>query len=419
MFRRIATSRRSRQSTYFFSSQAANAVLGIAVYGLLTRALTVDDFGSYAFVTSYIVFTLYFFDFGLSSSTMRLMAIVEPGQASRNRLGTLLLAAGALGVVYAMFIALSSFVIERIFPGNLGGALLMLSPLACAYPVQEVLLSAGQGSNSIGFLSVFYLLPRVLLGLAILLLSQIMQVTLLSALFATMGSVVLAIVLALWYLKPEIARVKAEVPVLKREIREFGRQVYSGRIIDGLTSGTDRMLISHFHGMAPLGFYAIAMTMSSPISMMSRSIATISYQRFAWEKRLSKKLLIANLVWCIGVGIVLFVACELLIPILFTTKYSGALTVLPLLICAAMFAGLNAPFHAFLSAQRQGRSIKVMSVSTSLFNVILNVLLIPFYSMIGAGIALVSSSALNVGMNAYYYRKFLTTQTHATDEIKV
>jgi O-antigen/teichoic acid export membrane protein len=407
LMRKLTDSRHARQSALFFLSQAANTVLGIVVYSMLARALTVEEFGAYTFVTTFVVFTTYFFDFGLSSSAMRLMAVVEPGKAARERLGALLGFAMAIGALYGVFFLLSSFVIDAFFPGKLGSLFVLLAPLAVVYPVQEVLLSAGQGSNRIAFLSVLYLAPRILLCIAILLLIVLGGMTLVWSLSATMGTILISVALSAMHLRPSFTRIREEARVVVHEMKEFGREVYAGRVIDAFANGTDRMMISYAHGMAVQGFYSIAKTLSAPISMMSRSIATSSYQRFASEDRLSRKILVMNFAWCFGLGVALLIACELFVPMLFTTRYAEALSVLPWLIVAGMVSGLNAPYHAFLSAKRRGRAIKILSISTSLVNVAITVVLVPFISSIGAAIALIVSATLNIAMNLRYYSKYL------------
>ena len=97
----------------------------------------------------------------------------------------------------------------------------------------------------------------------------------------------------------------------------------------------------------------------------------------------------------------------MLIPLLFTDKYVPAIAVLPLIAIGSALAGLNQPFHSFFAAQRQGRIIKILSVTTSAVNVALNLILVPIYSMQGAAVAMTASYGLNIAMNLYYYRRYV------------
>jgi O-antigen/teichoic acid export membrane protein len=190
-------------------------------------------------------------------------------------------------------------------------------------------------------------------------------------------------------------------------MREFGRQVYLGRMVDGLTTGFDRLIINGFRGAVPAGFYNIAATMSQPLGMLSRATSASAYRSLASADRIPRKLLIANLLWCTAGAVALVTACEVLIPVFFTHAYNDALALLPVVAAGTALAGLNEPFHAFLSARRQGRALKVMSIATSLTTVTLNFVLIPVAGAMGAGIAMTASYALNIVLNLHYYRTFL------------
>jgi O-antigen/teichoic acid export membrane protein len=221
-------------------------------------------------------------------------------------------------------------------------------------------------------------------------------------------------------LRPTFHGMRDEFRLIRREVREFGRDVYLGRVVDGLTTGLDKILLAFFHGMIPVGYYAIAMTMSTPISMFSKAVSQSAYKQFVVEKRIPRRLLLISLLWSTVGAVILWVACQTLIPLFFTDKYASALGVLPWIMAGFALAGLNHPFHAFLAAHREGRAIRIMSMSTSGVNIALNFLLIPTLAMTGAAIAFLSTYALNILMNLYFYRIAVAENViqQTTDEVK-
>ncbi|MBL0173854.1 MAG: oligosaccharide flippase family protein [Ignavibacteria bacterium] len=405
---RLFRSALGRQSLWHFSSQALNALLGLAVLGVLTRSMTVEQFGLYSFVLTVLTFIAVFFDAGIFASATRLMAVADGAEYWHARAGALLLAAAALGVLLAAFTALASLAVDPLFGRNAGHVLLLVSPLAIVFPLQEMLLSIAQGSNRIRFLSVYMVLPRILLLPALMVMALGTGVAIEGAVLLTLVTTAVSIAVGIAYLRPRFRRLRGQFSILRVEMREFGRDMYLGRVIDGLTSGLDKMLLSMFHGMASLGFYTVALTMVSPIGMFSRAVAVSAYKRFATERRIARAILLGNLAWCTAGTLLLVIACEFLIPVFFTGKYSASLAVLPFLAAGVSLLGLNGPFHSFLAAQRQGRSMRMMAVSTSTLNIILNVSLIPLFAMTGAAVALISTYALNIAMNLHYYRKHIT-----------
>jgi O-antigen/teichoic acid export membrane protein len=175
--------------------------------------------------------------------------------------------------------------------------------------------------------------------------------------------------------------------------------------VDGLTVGLDKILLSWFQGMSTVAYYSIAMTMSTPIGMGSKALSHSAYKRFAGEERIPRSILAASVGWSTLVGAAIALGGYFLVPLFFTDSYTPALAVLPLLALGAALAGANHPFHAFLAARRHGRAIRIMSVTTSAINVVLNLALIPFIGMTGAAIAFIMTYAVNIAMNVWFYRK--------------
>jgi O-antigen/teichoic acid export membrane protein len=398
-----------RKTTLYFSALILNTVLGVVVYGMLTRAMDVDAFGTYSFVIALFLFSGMFFDFGIAPAGMRLMALLGENEDPSRRIGALLLLAAGIGLLFAVLLAAASFVVDAVFPKNAGGILLIASPLAMVYPLQEMILSISQGSSRMKLMSVFLILPRVLLIALLAAMLFAGSVDARMAVLATLAALGIAVGITAGYLRPVFTRLGGELTLIIREVREFGREIYLGRVVDGMTTGLDKMLLSYFHGMALVGFYSIAMTMSTPISLFSKAVSQSAYKRFVTDEGIPRRLLLLNLLWCTVGALLLLAACQLLIPLFFTERYAASLIVLPWLMAGFALAGLNQPYHAFLAARRQGRAVRIMSVTTSGVNIVLNLTLIPMLGMTGAALAFVATYGVNIAMNLHFYRRFRLT----------
>ena len=406
MMKAVFTSRLGQQTFSYFMAQLANAAIGLAVLAVLTRSLSLTDFGAYSFVLTLITFVGLFFDFGMSPSGARLMALAQNPEEQRSRAGVLLAGAGVLGLGLSIVLAFGSLFIDALFGQNLSALLLLAAPFALVLPVQESVLLLCQGSNRIGLLSVVTVLPRVLLLPALLIIASSGGMRTSHAIAATLAATVVAVALAVALLRPRMHAFRANARLLRTEMREFGRQTYAGRLVDSLTTGVDRMLLSKFHGLAPVGLYSIAFTMATPISMLSRSLASSAYHRFANEDAIPRRMLVMNAAWCVAGAAALVASGALIITVFFSRNYLPSLSVLPFLACGAALVGLNSLFHSFFMARREGRVIRIMAFATSGANVILNIALVPVLSMAGAGIAFVSSNALNLVLNVLYYKRY-------------
>ncbi len=403
-----------RKSTIYFTALLLNAVLGVVVYGILTRAMDVQSFGTYSFIIAFFMFSGMFFDFGVAPAGMRLMALVDSAAAFSRRAGALLSLSAAVGLLFAVFVFAGSYAVDAWIHDGAGSVLRIVAPLAAVYPLQEMILSISQGSSRMKLMSAYLLMPRGILIVLLIALAATGTIDVRIAVTAMLLGMAAAIGIAIGVLKPVFRGLGSEIAVIWKEVREFGREVYLGRIVDGLMTGFDKLLLTKFHGMAVVGFYSIAMTMSTPIAMLSKAVSQSAYKSFATEDRIPRKLLMISLLWSTIGAAVFWMACQTLIPLFFTEKYISALSVLPWVMAGFALAGLNQPFHAFLAAHRRGRDIRIMSVTTSSINIVLNLSLIPLLAMTGAGIAFLTTYAVNIVMNLYFYRRYLGQRVDGT-----
>lgn len=403
-----------RKTTMYFSALLLNALLGIVVYGMLVRAMDVASFGTYNFVIAFFLFVGMFFDFGIAPAGMRLMALLREGDDAARRIGALLVLSALVGIGFVLVAVPASFGVDAVFGRNAGGIILAAAPLALVYPLQEMVLSISQGSSRMRFMSVFLVLPRVLLIATLAILIGTGGFDARIAVLATLVTLGAAVGIAVGYMRPVFTHLGSEIRLIFREVREYGRDIYLGRVVDGMTTGLDRMLLSYFHGMVPVGFYSIALTMSTPISMPSKAMAQSAYRRFVSDDAIAGRLLLLNVLWCTLGAVLLLAACQLLIPLFFTDRYSASLVVLPWLMAGFALAGLNHPYHAFLAAHRQGRSIRIMSMTSSGVNIALNFVLIPGMGMTGAALAFLATYLVNIMMNLHFYRRLRLVSADAS-----
>lgn len=403
-----------RKTGIYFSALLLNTLLGIVLYVLLTRSMDVASFGTYSFVIAFFAFTGMFFDFGIAPAGTRLLALLRDGEDHSRRIGALIVLSAVVGLLYVLVVVGAAFVVDALFHQQAGGILLTAAPLALVFPLQEMIFSVSTGTSRMKLMSVFLVLPRVLLIALIAAMLLTGGIDARMAVLLTLAATGVAVGMAIGYLRPAFSGISSEIRIVLREVREYGREVYFGRLVDGMTSGLDKMLLSFFHGMAPVGFYTIAMTMSTPISMFSKAVSQSSFKRFVSEDRIARRVLVLNLLWCTVGALLLFAACQLLIPFFFTDRYAASLSVLPWMMAGFALAGLNHPFHSFLAAHRQGKAIRIMSIASSGSNIALNFILIPLLGMTGAAIAFMVTYAVNIVMNLHYYRRLPTGAVAAT-----
>ncbi len=395
----------TKQTLLLFSAQLVNALLGIAVSGLNARALSVEEYGLFSFAIVVILFVAWFFDFGLFAAGSRVVALAKSKEEEKRLLGTMIFSCLLIGVGFALTVLVLSLFIDSIFSTNIGALLFALSPLVIVFPFQTMFAAILRGSNEIGKLAAYTVLPRLFYLVAIVIALKVSSLTLRSTLFLYVATLIGATVFIGMVAKPIFRGWGQLLGRILQETKSYGVHIYSGTIVDNLTFGSDKLLISYFLGAVSVGVYTVAQTLTMPISMMSRSLATSVFREFTSRDRIPMKFSLLNFLWLLGAATALILLAKFLVVTIFTAKYFNALSVIPLLTLSSVFMGLNQLYHSFLMAHGKGRYVRNMSIASSSVNVIGNFVLIYQYGLMGAAVAAVLTYGVNYAMNIYYYQK--------------
>src|SRR3990172_4611329 len=295
----------TRQTLVLFLAQVANVLLGVAVTGLNALALSVEEYGFFSFALVIIIFVAWFFDFGLFSAGSRIVALAREKSEERKIVGALIILCFVLGIGLSLVLIVISFFIDSLFRSNIGGVLLVLSPLVAVFPFQTMFVGVLRGSNDIGKLAAYTILPRLLYLGAILVVMKVFALTLTVTLVLNVATLLAATVFIAAASRPIFQGWREHVGRILTETRQYGIHIYSGTIVDNLTFGSDKILISYFLGTVAVGFYSVAQTLTMPISLMSRSLATSVFKDFTTYERIPLKLNFVNFLWLVGAGMVL------------------------------------------------------------------------------------------------------------------
>ena len=409
MLRSLLQNTTARQSGVLFVAQIVNAVLGLGITVANTRLLSVDDFGIFSFVTSTALFIGWFFDFGLFAAGSRLMAVMpeSPGRSNERKLaGALVVLTGGVSIVFGVCIVLLSFFIDDIFTSHIGGFLLILSPMMALFPFQGMLTMMFRGSNQIGKLAAHTILPRLLFFCAVGVIVLTGELSLLLSLTLYFGTLAVSIVVIVLVSRPSFTDVRDRMRHIVKEIREYGIHIYSGTIVDNLTTGSDKLVISYFLGATQVGYYSVAQTIVLPISMIARAIETSVFKRFASLERIPRKIFIINTLWILALAGTILIGNQWIIRFVFSEKYDTIRTIVPVLVCGMVFNGLNQIYHSYFSARRLGKYMRNISIVTSTLNVAADIILIPIWGLMGAAVADLVTCVLDHGISRYYYRQY-------------
>jgi O-antigen/teichoic acid export membrane protein len=401
---RLARSSVALQVSTFTGASVLASVLGGISTILLAHGLSIRQYGSYSFAVSALAFGAMFFEFGLFLPPARQLARSEAHQRETVAAATVTFL--PVGVVFTAGVMMLSLHMDTWFHVDAGAALRLVAPLVIAYPYEFVAFQLAQGLHQVGLYSVIRMLGRVVAAAALVTLLFIgNRLTVASALVIESVALMLAWGLFTVWLRPHYRHVIPQVFGFVRGAREYGFQVYLGRVLSVGSYNLDTLLLAALTDARSVGLYALASRIAYVVGLPGAGIAATLFSRMAREPRLQRGWLTSA--WVLGL-LTAALACLFTRPFLRLAagnEYLSAAGLLPPLAVAEVIRSVTALYNTHLSAHARGAELRNAAIVLTVANLLLSIGLIPPFGAVGAAWASVLALLANLAVHIAYYRR--------------
>jgi O-antigen/teichoic acid export membrane protein len=235
------------------------------------------------------------------------------------------------------------------------------------------------------------------LGLAVLYLARrgTLQGVIYWQLFGYVAALSFGLVMAWHFLRPRFQWNRAALPA----IIHYGLRVQATNLTNYFNQRIDQMMLSLFVSPNQLGLYAVAVTLSTAVTVFPQAAGIVTFSRGSGQDQDHARKTIghsfrASLVWLLAVCVILFAFAPSLIRLVFGPAFEGSILACRILLPGALVTGLNQVLYNGASALgRPGLPSIAEGISMALTAIGLY-LLIPRYGYLGA--AMVSTVAYTV-----------------------
>ncbi len=403
----VNLTRTAKQTIALYISQIAAMVFGVLFTVINTRYLSQTEFGSLNFYLQIITFLSLTFEFGYFAAGSRLIAIERDYLEERKLIGALIVIGIFISMAFVLLLFGISFFVDPIFNSNVKYLLLIGLVPSVAFPFQFLMQLVFQGSNEVIKLSLYNVLPRLfyfaLVGIGVL--TNIFDLTF--SAFTYVGSMFVVTILILTVSRPIFKDFKTFYERIRKETKEYGFRVYTGRVAGMMGYQSNILIIQYFVKEIQVANYALVNLFTTPISIFSRSLCTSLFKGFANQNEIPRRVFRVNFIWLVGVSIVYILVGGFFLELLFSTKYSEAIPLILPLTAANFFMGTFQPYNFFLAAKGKGKYLRNTAIVLTVSSLVLNFALIPYYGAVGAAYAALISLFFDYVIHFYYYRKSL------------
>ncbi len=400
----------------------AGTFAGLISFPILTRMLSVSDYGLMSLVITTIYFVSAFGKAGIQFSVVRYYADAESGKPPwdiKSYYATIvygMLFFGLLAMVlWASFTSLTP--VELWQDAHLQSLFLLTAVLVLAEVVVSMLSGILQARQLSGWLSLYRVAERYLILIATIstlyLISQSLEGVFVARIVAQLSIIGF---LAWFVLKDTPLQISRFSPPMLKEMMFYGLPLLGNELVAIILSLGDRYLIQWQIGSESLGAYSAAYNLCEYVRMMLvialfQAIRPMYFKIWSEEgkeatKAFVEKSLYFYLMICFPVIAGVSAVAPELLTLLTTGDYAEGALVIPSVIAGLMIYGVHVMVGAGIFINKSSILIW-LTLAAAIVNIILNYLLIPPYGIMGAGIATMISYILLTTLEAIYGRKVL------------
>lgn len=378
---------KTQQVASLYSATVLQTLFGLAISIIVTRSLTPANYGNYSYLVNLTSFVLVILSTGHFVSMSMVLARRNDDEARRNLLGTGLIITFVVSLIFVGIIYVFSFFQDLLFQDKIGGTIRSLAFLLILFPFQTFLENVLMGLNNIHALSILRVLPKILYILMLGLLTKYSKITYFSAYTVLLLSSYLVYILIIYSLKPKFSNILEDFVYLESENKKYGYQVYLGSLAAVASSYLCALSISYFTNNTDLGFFNLALVVSTPLILLPGVVATTFFEKFASIQMIPERLIFMTAAMSLVSYGVFVLLIDKVIIFFYTTNYLRAVSLAYILGLGMIIHGMGDVFNRFLCAKGKGREVRNGAFVSGGVNVAAFLILVPLFSSLGASIA--------------------------------
>jgi O-antigen/teichoic acid export membrane protein len=412
----MATARSIIKNTSYLSlAYIAQKVLSFVYFALIANIAGVSNTGAYVFALSYTTIFSVFADFGLANLLQRTIA----NKSNKKELSQIVSSAFTIKIVFACLASFIALTIIHLTTSDV----LTLQMIYIALIIMLVdsfnlmIWSVFRGLHKLGFEAI-----SVVIGQTVIMLVGVSglffldsTIILIAALLA--GSMSSAIFGLYWFKRtfnffPKPHPIKKLNTTMLKEAIPFGLANTFTRIFSSFDSVLLRFLVSE----AAVGFYSVPNKVVFAMQFIPSAFAASVYPAMShyYQKDHQKiiDIFTYSMIFLFLVSVPIALGIFSLIPVIigtvFDASYHPAIPAMQILVWAVVFGFCEFPIGSVLNAMHYQKKNMITRAIVMIVNIVLNIVLIPYYSFVGSSIAALISYILLVVIGLFWVNNVIS-----------
>ena len=393
------------QVLYLYASTLMGSLLGFATSIVNTRFLTDAEYGDVRYVQNLITLFSWLLLFGYFHAGNRLLALSNDEARSRKVRGAMVAILGVCSVV----LMLMTLIAGLFHIGQKECFLFMVSLPVCFYPLFTNYVNAtAQGDNFIGRLAISRVLPPIIYVAIALVVFNLFKATSSFVILLQWGVYSLMFGVIIISTRPRFNGLKPVFESLKTENSAYGAHLYYGSLAMIATHYLAGLMLGVFNDdNTNVGYYTLALTLTTPLSYLPGIIGTAYFKKFVNEPAIPQKVFRATLLLTVASCVLFMSFIHIVVDWFYPASYAPVARYAIWMSVAFSVHGIGEMINRFLGSHGHGVPIRNSSYMCGAFKVFGFIVLVWLWNVEGALITNIVSSLIYTLVLYVYYKKIV------------
>lgn len=396
-----------KQVILLYSSTIIGVFLGVLVSIVNTRFLDPSSYGDVRYVNNLIAFFSGIFLFGYFVSGSRLLALAKDKEEASRIKGGLILILGVTVLLMIFVMSISGLIHHYYFHKKFYYLFYLVIPVCGSTLLLNYINTSSQGDNSISTIAFARLLPQLIYLVIAFIVYNYSGASAEKMLLLQNGIAVIILLFLVFKNSPSFFSIKQTLHKLKEENKQYGLQVYYGSLANVSVQYIAGVSLGIFGSdNTNVGYYTLALTVTSPLMMLPNVIGTTYFKKFAHQDFIESKVLYVTYLMSIVSLVAFVVLIYPVVDLLYNDSYANVAFYASVMAIGFTLQGLGDVFNRFLGAHGKGIYLRNAAWLSGLVSILGYTIGIYFCGITAAIITRILSSSLYYFSLLFYYKTY-------------
>ncbi len=406
-FKDLFSSRKFRQVSSLYASIIINFGFGFVTSVLTANMLGGNLLGDYKLLQNTWQLALLVFNFGFFPAINLYIAESNDEQKRKKIYGLGFLGTFLLFLILDVSLLIISYFYKFNGFSDVNALLRLTLPLISGLFFQSLFENCFSGDNKIHDLSLLRTIAPISFFVGILILRYFKHGSLINVLLVQQIPLILLAVYFHFKIRPDYTGLSKLLADIKKLVKQHGFHIYVGALIGVGSQNVVSILISEYLNVKELGYYSLAIAITTPIILLPGVVGTTFLKDFVTLDKIPSKVLKSTLLINFA-SFGLFLLCiSPLVHVLYKQEFWVIVPYTYVVVCGAFFHGFGDLYNRFLLAKGMGKKLRQIALYTGVSSILVFLVFVKVLNIWGALISRIISDGIYLLGTLYYYYWFI------------